>query len=228
MRRATLRTAVASVLLALLPAVAAAQEGLGVSEDQLEELGLTQEELFELVLISLAIFLVLAALIAVLLFQFRRAFVRSADAHVRREPIKSGLVGLGVVIGVFLLSIVVDTVVFAVFPPLSALIVLSFSVFVVAAYVLGSVMIGHVVLRQVRDETTDTVTPMTLWSRFLVGFVIALVLWFVPIVNLLSSLVVVSVGVGGLVQHVRKGRIDPDAPADDDRPPADPALDEEW
>ncbi len=198
MRRLALHSIVATCALALFSGVTTA-----TTQDP-EEIAVAFEGLSPtMMLAGIAVSFVFFSLIAAVLIHLTPEYTRSTNQHIRSDPITTGLVGLGTVIGVFIVSIVlILTFIGALvgIPLLLALVLVSF-----VGAVLVDILIGRYLLEEFADRTERPPATKTLWLAFLVGFVVTAIATSIPVVGGLFALIISSLGIGAIIQQFRKG-----------------------
>lgn len=135
---------------------------------------------------------------------------RVAD-RVTTETAKTGLVGLDVFIGVPILLLLVGITVIGI--PISLAGLLAFLMVVWTGTVYGRFAVGTWLLSLAEVDNR--------WAALLVGLLLAVLLWQIPIVGGLLNFVVTLVGIGALALGlvVRRRRIDvPSEPTADEAP----------
>lgn len=195
----TIRRSVLAALLALLaPAIAAGQQ------QEFEDAPVDPADLDTTIIVGALIAGVLiTVVIAAVFIHLLTRYTRSANGYVREESIETGLIGLGVVVGGFILAIGLAITGIGIIVSLPLLFALMIAM--IFGNVLFEIVLGLEIIRALRDDEIESASTATLWKGFLLGFVVLIVLNLVPFVNFLVGLIAMSLGVGLLVQFVRKG-----------------------
>ena len=195
----TIRRSVLAVFVALLfPALAAAQQ------QEFEQPPIEPGDISTTMLVGFyAAGFVISAVIAAVFIHLLTQYARSAGVYLREDSIETGLIGLGVIIGTFVLTFVLTLTGIGVL--VSVPLLFAFGIVALFGYVLLEITLGREILERVRDGGDDPASKKALWKGFLVGYAVLTVLGLIPILNLLVVLVAWSLGVGLLVQLARKG-----------------------
>ncbi|MCL9814732.1 DUF2207 domain-containing protein [Natranaeroarchaeum aerophilus] len=198
MRRSALHAIVATCALVLFSGVTTA------TQQNPEEITVAFDELSTTAMLAgLAASFVFFGLIAAVLIHLTSEYTRSTNQHIRSDPITTGLIGFGTVIGVFIVSLVlILTFIGALvgIPLLLALVLVSF-----VGAVLVDITIGRYLLAEFAGRTERPPSTKTLWLAFLVGFVVTAIVTSIPVVGGLLALALSSLGIGAMVQQFRLG-----------------------
>lgn len=198
MKRLALHSIVAMCALVLISGVTTA------TPRDPEEVAVAFEGLsMAMMLAGIAVSFVFFSLIAGVLIHLVPEYTRSTNQYVRTDPISTGLLGFGTIIGVGIVSFgLILTLIGAIFgiPMLLTLVFMSF-----VGTVIVEITVGRYLLAEFADRTEHPPTKKTLWLAFLVGFVITMIATWIPVVGWIIGLAISSLGIGAMVQQFRKG-----------------------
>lgn len=191
-RRYTL--AVAVTLLALVPTPAAAQGGLRdtvANPTTLEEIA-----------IAFGSYIAVTLVVGAIVLTVGRSYVRTIDARLGDDPVSAGVIGLGVLVGGFVVlaateavvALLVDAGAPAVLEGAPTLLGIVASIGLTVINTIGMIVAGSILLRRLGDETAPN--P---WLALVVGALVVQVLYLVPLVNLVVAVSVVAFATGAIV-----------------------------
>lgn len=152
-------------------------------------------------------------LLGVVLLGLFPNFSAGVADRVATDPLRSGLAGLGVVVGIPLLLLLIAITIIGI--PLSLAGLFAFLVFAWIGLVYGRFAVGVWLLSLVDIDNK--------WAGLLVGLVLAVILWQIPIIGGIINFAIFVLGVGalvlGLVERRRRmsapsGRTAAGSPAD--------------
>jgi|AntDeeMinimDraft_4_1070355.scaffolds.fasta_scaffold00033_45 uncharacterized membrane protein YidH (DUF202 family) len=213
MDRSALHSIAIACALVLFSGVATAQQ-----QDPRELATAVDELSLTAVLAGIAGTLVVFLLIAAVLIHLKPEYANSTNRHIRSEPVTTGLIGFGVIVGAVIVSFVLILTVLGALvglPLLLALVVVSF-----VGTVIAEITVGRYLLEEFADRRERPPTTETLWLAFGIGFVLVVALTYVPIVGGVVGPTVSSVGIGAMVQQYRNGSesTDGQSPGVEDEP----------
>ena len=198
-RRHALAAAIA--LLAFAPMPAAAQRGF---RDTLAN-PTTPEE----IALAFGIYVAVTLVIGALVLSIDRSYVRSIEARLSDDPVSVGVIGLGVLVGGFVVfaalgavvALLVDAGAPAALEVVPTFVGIGISVGLTVINTIGMIVAGLVVLRRLRDEPEPN--P---WLALVVGALVVQVLYLVPLLNLAVAIFVVALATGAIVGQWWQGR----------------------
>jgi len=147
--------------------------------------------------------LVVGAIVAALLIHLAPQFTRSTVGYVHHDTAATGVVGFAALVGTFVVSfILVLTMIGALvgIPLLIGLILL-----LIPASIVAQIALGVALYRATASDGRGDLDSKTLWIGYAIGFVVLTIAGQIPVVSVLASLGVISLGLGALVQHWREG-----------------------
>ncbi|MFA9417077.1 hypothetical protein [Natrinema sp. HArc-T2] len=198
-RRSVLATAVA--LLAFAPTPAAAQRGL---RDTLAN-PTTPEELA----LAFGSYIAVTLVVGAVVLTIDRSYVRSIEMRLVDDPVSAGVIGIGVLVGGFVVfaamgavvALLVDAGAPAALESVPTLVGIGVSIGLTVVNTIGMIVAGLVVLRRLRDEPEPN--P---WLALIVGALVVQVLYLVPLLNLVVAIFVVALATGTIVGQWWQGR----------------------
>jgi|GEM_PF-2151641 len=198
-RRYVLATAVA--LLVFTPTPAAAQRGL---RDTLAN-PTTPEELA----LAFGSYIAVTLVVGAVVLTIDRSYVRSIETRLVDDPVSAGVIGIGVLVGGFVVfaamsavvALLVDAGAPAALEAVTTLVGIGVSVGLTVVNTIGMIVAGLVVLRRLRDEPEPN--P---WLALVVGALVVQVLYLVPLLNLVVAIFVVALATGTIVGQWWQGR----------------------
>ena len=138
-----------------------------------------------------------------------RSYVRSIEMRLVDDPVSAGVIGIGVLVGGFVVfaamgavvALLVDAGAPAALESVPTLVGIGVSVGLTVINTIGMIVAGLVVLRRLRDEPEPN--P---WLALVVGALVVQVLYLVPLLNLVVAIFVVALATGTIVGQWWEGR----------------------
>lgn len=171
--------------------------------------------------LAFAVYIAVTLAVGALVLTVGRSSVQAIEARLRDEPVSAGVIGIGILVGGFVVFAAISAVV-ALLVDAGAPAVLESAPLVVGAVAsvaltvvntIGMIVAGMVVLRQFRDEPAPN--P---WLALVVGALVVQLLYLVPLVNLVVAVFVVALATGGIAGHwwqTRDGELSASEPRDE-------------